>query len=55
MKVRKTDFEFCQQNTVWKFRCAFALTLIGYRKISKLDYCFKTRTSLVSVAVPTQI
>ena len=54
IKVRKTDFELCQQNMIWKFTCAFTLTLIDYRKPPKLYYCFITRTSLVFIAVPTQ-
>ena len=32
-----------------------ALTLVGYRKPPKLDYCFITSTSVVPVTVSIQI
>ena len=43
----------CERSHV--FLINVALTLIGYRTPSKLDYCFITSTSLVPVAVFTRI
>ena len=51
MKVGKQHSKLCQQKRmkVRRFACVFinvALTLIGYRKPPKLDYCFITSTIL---------
>ena len=44
----------CKQHSklrTWFFYINVALTLIGYRKPPKLDYCFITSTSLVPVGL----
>ena len=51
-KIAKQHSKLCQQRrtNIRMFACVFinvALTLIGYRMLPKLDYCFITSASLV--------
>ena len=60
MKVGKQPSKLRQQKRtkVRRFARDFinvGLTLIGYRKPPKQDYCFITRTSVVPVSVSIQI
>ena len=58
-KVAKQHSKLCRQKRTnirsfaRVFKINVALTLIGYRTHSKLDYCFITSTSLAPVAVST--
>ena len=59
-KVGKQPSKLRQQKgtKVRRFARVFinvGLTLIGYRKLPKQDYCFITRTSVVPVSVSIQI